>query len=553
MTKEDKRYCTILLFLSFFSFFPNLWVQSADLMEARNFISAREIIQSGNWLIPTLNGNLRFEKPPLPTWLTAGVMKLTGNMSNEFLLRIPVALVSVMLIFFIYHLVKTLTNKSFLSFMASFVALTTFMIIKTGNENSWDMYTYVFIFGAIDFIVSGMKNYRIRDFFIGGIFLGASILSKGPVAVYGMLIPFIIAYGYVYGWNEFKENYKGILITLGVGLLLPALWGGAVITQYKDIFLSVMNKEKNTWTTKHTQGIFYYLDYFIYGGIWIFFFAMGMIKKWSKERNEDKKFFDFAFIWNLLIILLLSLIKMKKKRYGIPIYMTSSLMTGAICSYYYNKTWDMLKKTDKILLKVQSFLLWGISLGIPVLLFTAGYLKGKISLSYVVMILVFLIPFWCWLYIERNNPRRMKCIILASGILMLLANNSSNWFIERELREKTDKAFPRITEIKKAPPKYRVYSKDFQIEDVWNVGRKIVPLEADTKLSDKLVYFGNEEPDKEIFKDYQIVEKQTYAKGEDHINLFYMNKMEDNNEDSSNRSSGIYRVTFNRGAAETRE
>lgn len=542
MLKEDRKYHLILLILSIVSFFPNLWVQSADLMEARNFISAREIVESGNWLIPTLNGSLRFEKPPLPTWLTATVMKLTGNMSNEFLLRIPVALVSVLLIFLIYHLVKTMTENSFTAFITSFAALTTFMIVKTGNENSWDMYTYVFAFGTAVFIISGIKNYRIRDFFIGGIFLGASILSKGPVAVYGMLIPFVIAYGYIYGWKNFKENYKGLLLLVGIGILLPALWGGAVITQYKDIFLGVMEKEKDTWTTKHTQGIFYYLDYFVYGGIWLFFFVASMIKRWSRERAEDKKFFDFAFMWNLLIIILLSMIKMKKKRYGIPIYMTSSLMTGAICSYYYNKTWNMLKKTDRALLKIQSVLLWLISLGIPLLLFTAGYLKGNVSLSYILLVLVFLIPFWCWLYIEKNSSRKVKTIILGSGILMLIANNSSNWFIERELREKRDKNFPQITEIKKTPPEYAVYAESFDIEDVWNVGRKIVPLNDNTKLEQELMLLG--EPNSDRFKEYQVIDKQTFAKGREHIDLFHLKKLEDNNENSDNRNSGVHRFAL---------
>lgn len=57
----------ILFILSFCAFFSNLYVKSADIMEARNFVTAREIIENGNWLIPTMNGVYRFEKPPLPT------------------------------------------------------------------------------------------------------------------------------------------------------------------------------------------------------------------------------------------------------------------------------------------------------------------------------------------------------------------------------------------------------------------------------------------------------------------------------------------------------
>ncbi|WP_294664576.1 glycosyltransferase family 39 protein, partial [uncultured Fusobacterium sp.] len=205
MSKEDRKYILIIFFLSILSFFSNLWVKSADLMEARNFITAREMVQSGNWMIPTLNGSLRFEKPPLPTWITAGMMKIFHNTTDEYLLRIPVAVISVILIFLIYYLIKLFTEKSFYSFITSFVALSTFMIIKTGNENSWDIYSYVFAFGAVVFLVSGMKKEKTVDFIISGIFLAASVLSKGPVALYGIILPFFIAYGYIYGMEKYKK------------------------------------------------------------------------------------------------------------------------------------------------------------------------------------------------------------------------------------------------------------------------------------------------------------------------------------------------------------
>ncbi|HNQ27790.1 MAG TPA: glycosyltransferase, partial [Aquaticitalea sp.] len=40
-----------------------------SIMEARNFITAREMVDDGNWLLTTMNGEARYEKPPLPTWL----------------------------------------------------------------------------------------------------------------------------------------------------------------------------------------------------------------------------------------------------------------------------------------------------------------------------------------------------------------------------------------------------------------------------------------------------------------------------------------------------
>ncbi|MEG1338865.1 ArnT family glycosyltransferase, partial [Cetobacterium sp.] len=102
---RNKKILLISL-LSFVSFFSTLWIRSADLMESRNFISAREIVLNNEWFVTTLNGEYRFEKPPLPTWLTALVMKIFNNFSDEWLLRVPVALICLLLVFYIYKLVK---------------------------------------------------------------------------------------------------------------------------------------------------------------------------------------------------------------------------------------------------------------------------------------------------------------------------------------------------------------------------------------------------------------------------------------------------------------
>jgi hypothetical protein len=61
----------MLAAIFFFSFFINLEAHDVDLMEARNFVTAREMAVEGHWLIPTMNGELRIAKPPLPSWITA--------------------------------------------------------------------------------------------------------------------------------------------------------------------------------------------------------------------------------------------------------------------------------------------------------------------------------------------------------------------------------------------------------------------------------------------------------------------------------------------------
>ena len=55
------------------TFFVDNSVLVPDIMESGNIVTAREMVYDGNWIAPTMNGELRLEKPPLPTWLTAVV------------------------------------------------------------------------------------------------------------------------------------------------------------------------------------------------------------------------------------------------------------------------------------------------------------------------------------------------------------------------------------------------------------------------------------------------------------------------------------------------
>lgn len=67
-TLQNNPIITLLLVIAMLGFsHGNLPV---SIMEARNFITAREMITDGNWLLTTMNGLPRYEKPPLPTWLT---------------------------------------------------------------------------------------------------------------------------------------------------------------------------------------------------------------------------------------------------------------------------------------------------------------------------------------------------------------------------------------------------------------------------------------------------------------------------------------------------
>lgn len=519
--KKNKIFdISILVFLSIISFFSNIGLRPATLMEARNFITAREMVASGNYLVTTLNGNLRFEKPPLPTYLTAFVMKITGNIQDEWILRIPVAVVGVITILVIYFLVLELTKNSKLSFITGFVAVTTFMLIKTGNENSWDFYTYAFALTSILFFIRGLEKNSLSNFVISGISIGLSFLSKGPVGIYGLILPFLIGHIWVYGFDKYKKNYKKIVAMLFVSIIVGGLWWFLIYLRYGDILLEVIKKEEKTWSSSHVKSIFYYLDYFIYMGVWFVFSLATYKRDWMTNISENRRYSRFIFIWQVLVIFALSLIKMKKKRYGIPIFIVSTLGVGEIVHYLYSRTFEKLTKYERYLVNAHRIflsVLWIGAFGIA----SFGGIKGIIPIY--IMLIYIVIGILIFLFYKKDNS--LKNLIITSGILFLFVDISSARVLEKGYIKKRIK-LENVSDMRflhNNPPKYPIYSVNFGIEDVWRVGKSIREYKEGDVLPDEFIFFNA--PTEEILKKYRVVSQKTYQNERNEVvDIYFLSK-----------------------------
>src|SRR4030095_2164892 len=59
--------------------------------EERVAVTSREMLHAGEWILPTLGGEIRLQKPPLAYWLVMGAAKALGG-HDELSLRLPFAL-----------------------------------------------------------------------------------------------------------------------------------------------------------------------------------------------------------------------------------------------------------------------------------------------------------------------------------------------------------------------------------------------------------------------------------------------------------------------------
>ena len=94
LKQPDKAVFFLLIYaliLLIPAYFIHLGMMPFILDESTRAIVALEMIHNDNYIIPTINGEFYYNKPPLFNWILIAFVKLTGSQS-EFIFRLPVVL-----------------------------------------------------------------------------------------------------------------------------------------------------------------------------------------------------------------------------------------------------------------------------------------------------------------------------------------------------------------------------------------------------------------------------------------------------------------------------
>ena len=331
---------TSLIVLCLLAFFTHLGAFEVDMMEARNFVTAREMVNDHHWLVPTMNGELRITKPPLPTWITAAARLLGGNRDNVEILRIPAALMASLLVLATWGLMRGLSADPILPFVSGTILATTMILQDMGRRGTWDIYCHAFMMLALWSWVRGMADEASgwRWLPIWGVFLALSFLSKGPVSFYVLLLPFLVAYTSAFGVGRITRRWRPLLVGLLIFGLLSAAWPLYLITFNAKAIGQVVAQESGAWIDRHVQPIYFYLHFPLYAGIWCPTIIAGLWPRFGRAHVSRYGNYRFIMIWLLGAILLLSIVPEKKERYLLPAavpmavlgaYLWCSLLDGA--------------------------------------------------------------------------------------------------------------------------------------------------------------------------------------------------------------------------------
>ncbi len=388
--------------------FSHLDVIEVNIMEARNFITAREMVTHNHWILTTINGLPRYEKPPLPTWITA-IFGIIFGFDSVYALRIPVALITLLLVFGIYKLSEKLDLSKQQSFHNGLILITSFYIYFAGRDNQWDMYTHSFMVVCILFIWDLLNDSKkpLFNAVMAGLFFGFSFLSKGPISVYALLLPFLIAYGLTYGFR-LKNKKIYLLLILALGIIIGLSWPLYVKWADPETYLKVTKIESSRWENYNTRPFYYYWSFFIQSGIWTVPALIALIYPYLKHRVRNLKAYQFTLVWTLTSVVLLSIIPEKKSRYLLPVLIPMALNTGFYIEYLIKNFKNISSKKEKGIVYFSFGLIAAICIVIPAGIFIK--VKNDIASGYEFWLIALTLSLLVTCYILFINLRNRNFI-----------------------------------------------------------------------------------------------------------------------------------------------
>jgi 4-amino-4-deoxy-L-arabinose transferase-like glycosyltransferase len=470
----DKRKYFFVILLVFVTFFANNSALPTDIMESRNIVTAREIVKEGNWLVPTMNGELRLEKPPLPTWVGAAVEILCPNSLSAQ--RCAAALMGIVWVAFLFLLVRFFTQDIDFSLLVTIVFLTMYQVVLMGRTATWDIYCHAFMMGAIYFLVRGVTDenrYQWQWFPLAGLFMGLSFLSKGPVAFYALLLPAIIA-GLFYKRPSLKGKWGGILLMVLLAIVIGGWWYLYLLTFEPTAVKAVMAKESGNWSSHNTRPWFYYWRFFTETGIWTVLMAASLFYPYWKSRTKQPHVYGFFMVWTLSALVLLSFMPEKKFRYLLPM-----MAPCAVCVAYMLMTCAKGDdKWEKIVYKCNGYLIGVLSIGAGFAISITGILHNEWNT--VCSCLLFIIT-GIWLFIATRKKRPFR-LAVGVGMLFMVAECFCLKAIGNVFSNPHQYSISHVNEksIVKDVPFYHPAREEMRIELVYEANRKILPLDVES-------------------------------------------------------------------------
>ncbi len=297
--------------------------------EARHAEIAREMAETGRYMVPHSVGRAYTDKPPLYNWAVAGLFRMTGR-ADMALARLPIALASVLMAPAIYLLGRRWRNAR-TGLWSAAIWLTCPLVVTWGRMARSDMLMSCLILYALLLAMWGADSRQRRAAWglwcLSGMFLAAAVMSKGPQPLL-FLGPMVVAV-----WRAERRRwlppagYIAASVTLVV--LAVVAWLAACEAGNPGHLKQLVGYEFGDAFHQHPQPLHFYVNQLaVYTAPWALFVigaAYAAVRR-ARRSGYDQSLIPAAVL--VVGLVGLTIMPNKKPHYLLPILPMWALFIG---------------------------------------------------------------------------------------------------------------------------------------------------------------------------------------------------------------------------------
>ena len=349
---RDTGFWPALMLGGFLFFYQLGAVPLFDLDEAIYAETAREMVESGNWLTPQFNYSPDFDKPILLYWFMATAFKTFGL--SEFSARLTSAVFGLALLMVTYGLTRRVASPR-AGLLAMLILASSLEMVVISHAALTDMLLVFFITAAV---ASFYMLYKTeRAIWVVGIYLTAAlaVLTKGPV---GLVLPGSVIFLFIVTVGPLKKLFREI--QLGWGILIfcavAVPWYAAMFRLHGEVFWKSFflhhNIERFTSVIGgHAGAPFYYLGVLAIGFFpWVAFLPASVVsilhgsnlpERWKNLGRfpANHPFEWFLLLWVAVVFIFFTLAGTKLPSYIAPAFPALAIWVACYLDQRMDAAW----------------------------------------------------------------------------------------------------------------------------------------------------------------------------------------------------------------------
>ena len=307
--------------------------------EPRFALSAKQMVDSGDWLFPHRGSELYSDKPPMLMWMQAATYEVVRNWRIAFLL--PSLLAGLLTLTLTYDLARRLWSPRAGLYAATALLLAfqfVFQFKRAQIDPLETMWITVANWGLLRHCLRGPDW---RAYWIGCFAAGLGVITKGVgFLALLMLLPYVV--GRARGWNGVAQTSGTTLRWLGGAvafLAAIALWlvpmllaarahGTPEYKAYVNDILFHQTAQRYAGTWSHPQPFWYYLPVITLSWLPLTLAFVGAAKPIARACREGDARVLLPLIWGALVVLFFSIARGKRDVYIMPALPMAALVVA---------------------------------------------------------------------------------------------------------------------------------------------------------------------------------------------------------------------------------